>query len=281
MATTSSDGNTSMTGQPDSVTNPGKCMAQLNQFIQQAIALDSSDPSLLVDLVQQVLSHPNVHVFSEFLDLPAVQALAGTSHETWLNLLQVFAFGTYADYAEDQHPPLNDQMLRKLQHLTIVSLAAQNRKLSYERLLKELRLQHVRQLEDLIIEAIYANFIKGKLDQRQRHLEVDSAMSRDVRSDQLGSIVSVLGDWLSNCDGVLSSIEQQIGKANEIKEQTFRSRQELEACITNLRKSVKSNASELDELWDHVNSGSSPPHNPKIRQNSKGAIKLGTLKWLK
>jgi COP9 signalosome complex subunit 7 len=270
--------------------NPGKSVAQLNQFIQQASALAPNDQDALADLVQQVLNHPNVHVFSEFLELSTVQALAGTHHEPWLQLLQVFAFGTYADYVDGQHPPMNEPMLRKLQYLTIVSLAAQNRKLPYDRLLQELRLQHVRQLEDLIIEAVYANLIKGKLDQRQRCLEVDSAMPRDVRPDQLSRMVSVLGDWLSNCEGVLASIEQQIGNANEVKEQTVRNRHELEASIANLRKAVKSNVSEMDEMWEQVNSGSSPPPTGKdfqplkriVRPATKGLAKNNVAKgWMK
>lgn len=276
--------------QNDNLFNSRKSIAQLNHFISQATTLNSNDSDSLIQLIQQVLTHPSVHVFGEFIDLPIVQELKGTSNQNWFDLLQVFAFGTYADYDETYHPVLTDQMLRKLQYLTIVSLAAQNRKLSYDSLLKELRLQHVRQLEDLIIEAVYANLIKGKLDQKQRCLEVDSTMSRDVRTEQIGTMVSVLGDWLSNCDSVLLSIEQQIANANEVKEQTIQKRNELELCIGNLRKAVKSNVSEMDEMWEQVNSGTSPPPGSKdvhqlkrmMKSNPKGAIKLGFLKtWMK
>ena len=39
----------------------------------------------------------------------------------------------------------------------------------------------VRELEDLIIEGTNSNVIKGKLDQKASHFEVDFAMGRDVR----------------------------------------------------------------------------------------------------
>lgn len=51
-------------------------------------------------------------------------------------------------------------MDKKLKHLTILALATQKKTLPYDELMVELGLKNVRDLEDLIIEAIYA----GKLD---------------------------------------------------------------------------------------------------------------------
>ena len=264
-----------VSSQLDSVQSGSKGAGMLKQFAQQANSL--TDPSALVELIQQALANPHVHVFGELLDLPVVQQLQNGSHEPWLQLLRVFAYGKYSDYDESKHPPLTDVMRRKLQYLTIVSLASQNRKLPYHLLLEELRLDNLRTLEDLIIEAIYANLIQGKLDQRQRCLEVESALSRDVRVQQLDTIVSVLGEWLSNCDGVLSSIEQQIGHANEIKEENVRGHQELESCIASLRKNIKTTPQELDEMWEQVGAYS-PPSNTRDYYSMKRQPKTGPLK---
>lgn len=249
----------------------------MKQFAQQANALTGQESSALVELIQQALTNPHVNVFGELLDLPVIQQLQHGPEESWLRLLRVFAYGKYSDYDESKHPPLTDAMRRKLQYLTIVSLAAQNRKLPYELLLKELRLDNLRMLEDLIIEAIYANLIKGKLDQRQRCLEVDSTLSRDVRVQQLETIVSVLGDWLTNCDGVLSSIEQQIGHANDIKEENVRGRHELESCIASLRKNIKSTPHELDEMWEQFDSYS-PITNTRDHYSAKRMGKASGMK---
>ena len=46
---------------------------------------------------------------------------------------------------------------------------------------KELRLDGIRELEDLIIEGTNCNVMRGKLDQKSSHFEVDWAMGRDIR----------------------------------------------------------------------------------------------------
>lgn len=50
-------------------------------------------------------------------------------------------------------------MEKKLRHLTILTLATQQKTLPYDDLMTELDLKNVRHLEDLIIEAIYAGKI--------------------------------------------------------------------------------------------------------------------------
>lgn len=47
-------------------------------------------------------------------------------------------------------------MIKKLQHLTIVTMAIRSKVIPYKDLLVELDIKNVRDLEDLIIESIYA-----------------------------------------------------------------------------------------------------------------------------
>lgn len=47
-------------------------------------------------------------------------------------------------------------MEKKLKHLSILSIAIQQKSIPYDRLMSELDIKNVRHLEDLIIEAIYA-----------------------------------------------------------------------------------------------------------------------------
>lgn len=51
---------------------------------------------------------------------------------------------------------LSTLMKKKLQHLTIVTMAIRNKCISYNTLLDELDIDNVRELEDLIIESVYA-----------------------------------------------------------------------------------------------------------------------------
>ena len=58
-----------------------------------------------------------------------------------------------------------------------------------------LDIPNVRELEDLIIEAIYQDVIKGKLDQKRKQLEIEYTMGRDLRPGQIDQMLEVLGAW--------------------------------------------------------------------------------------
>ena len=70
------------------------------------------------------------------------------------------------------HPPFPPrlQAQTKLRQLTIVGLASAKKHIDYETLLMELDLADVRELEDLIIDVIYADIIRGKLDQKNKQV---------------------------------------------------------------------------------------------------------------
>ena len=65
--------------------------------------------------------------------------------------------------------------------MSIASLATRSKLIKYSDQQKELRLEGIRELEDLIIEGTNCNVMRGKLDQKSSHFEVDWAMGRDIR----------------------------------------------------------------------------------------------------
>lgn len=77
-----------------------------------------------------------------------------------MELLNIFAFGTLKDYAAKRSqnlvPDLTSGQRKKLQYLTIVTLSEREKCIPYKTLQSELDISNVRELEDLIIEAIYA-----------------------------------------------------------------------------------------------------------------------------
>lgn len=79
-------------------------------------------------------------------------------HKPYHDLLELFAYGVYEDYAKKstELPDLSESMLIKLRQLTLVSLATGQKSLPLAELGKQLAISSTRQLEDLIIEAIYA-----------------------------------------------------------------------------------------------------------------------------
>jgi COP9 signalosome complex subunit 7 len=85
--------------------------------------------------------------------------------------------------------------MMKLRHLSIISMASKCRTVSYKTLCQQLGIDNIRELEDLIIEAFYADVIKGKLDQLNNHLEIDFAIGRDVTDHQVDEILNVLDNW--------------------------------------------------------------------------------------
>uniref|UniRef100_A0A8C4LN10 COP9 signalosome subunit 7B n=1 Tax=Equus asinus TaxID=9793 RepID=A0A8C4LN10_EQUAS len=200
----------------------------LEQFILLA---KGTSGSALTALISQVLEAPGVYVFGELLELANVQELAEGANAAYLQLLNLFAYGTYPDYiaSKESLPELSTAQQNKLKHLTIVSLASRMKCIPYSVLLKDLEMRNLRELEDLIIEAVYTDIIQGKLDQRNQLLEVDFCIGRDIRKKDINNIVKTLHEWCDGCEAVLLGIEQQVLRANQYKENHSRTQQQVEA----------------------------------------------------
>lgn len=219
----------------------------MSKILQEKISLLPSHAKgpAVVHLIREAIEHPQIFVFGELLTLPNVTALSESpEYEPWLKLLELFAFGTYKDYLESANnlPQLTPTMLAKLRSLTIISLAAKYKRISYSVLLSVLGLTNVRELEDLIIEIIYIKAIEGKMDQKRHSLEVESSISRDIKPEQLDTIAAILTSWCENCDNVLVNIEAEINSANKLKTENFSKRQELENQIAKVKSTVKTSA---------------------------------------
>jgi len=164
-------------------------------------------------LIQDATSSPGVFVFGELFQLAGVQELEkNEQHRKSYALLQLFAYKTYADYIQnqDQFPALNEAQTIKLKHLTIVSMAAESRILSYPLLMSSLAMQTIRDLEDLIIDAIYLDILRGKLDQKEAQFEVEYTMGRDLEPGKLEAMLDALKNWASTTSSVLATLDAQI-----------------------------------------------------------------------
>ncbi|CAF1271040.1 unnamed protein product [Rotaria magnacalcarata] len=172
-----------------------------------------------VDLVTRVLDHPDIFGFDEFLRLESLVNALKQDHLLVLSTLELFAYGTISDYESQRSRFINLSPLarRKLQLLTLASLAVHARVLPYELLLKQLQIENIRELEDLIIDGIYAQVIRGKLDQLNSHLNVEFAIARDVNSVALNRIENILGKWCSNCAALLNVLKYEAKTANQKK----------------------------------------------------------------
>ncbi|KAJ1527723.1 hypothetical protein ONE63_007682 [Megalurothrips usitatus] len=221
----------------------------LEQFV---ILAKSARGAAAVELVKQVLEAPGVHVFAELLDTDSIKELANGPHSVYYELLRIFAYGTYREYMQlkDRLPEITPGMKKKLQHLTIVSLATKMKCIPYSVLLQELDMKNVRDLEDLIIEAIYSDIIHGKLDQRNSQLELDYAIGRDVQPGDLAKISATLQAWCDACEAVLVCVESQIVKANAEKNKSLKHKESIEQEVANIKKTLKSQTQDSDEAMN-------------------------------
>ncbi|KAJ7171612.1 hypothetical protein C8R43DRAFT_978793 [Mycena crocata] len=184
--------------------------AKLEPFLLMAKSLKGAAAA---KLIADATSAPGVFVFAELLELSNIQELSKSeTHAKSFALLQLFAYRTYGDYMQNTEafPPLNAAQTTKLKHLSIVSLASERRILPYTDLLRALDMSTVRELEDLIIDAIYLDILRGKLDQKQAQLEVEYTMGRDLAPGSIDAVLAALRDWAETTAGVLATLDAKL-----------------------------------------------------------------------
>ncbi|KAG9011397.1 hypothetical protein FRB90_007342 [Tulasnella sp. 427] len=161
-------------------------------------------------LVENATAAPGVFVFAELLEHPNLAN--NPQHAPYLELLKLFSYGTYDDYKQhkDSLPPLNPAQLVKLKNLSIVSLAEKSRILPYSQLRSYLDITTLRELEDLIIDAMYQDVLKGRLDQKEQQLELEYTMGRDIRPGQLEELLAALKSWSSQTEQVINALDTKL-----------------------------------------------------------------------
>ncbi|XP_068634868.1 COP9 signalosome complex subunit 7-like isoform X2 [Aristolochia californica] len=196
----------------------------------------------LTNVIVLATSHSSLFAFSEILSAPNVSELQGTEYSMFLDVLRLFAHGTWSDYKSNtgRLPTLVPDQVRKLKQLTVLTLAETNKILPYDQLMQELDVTNVRELEDFLInECMYAGIVRGKLDQLRRCFEVQFAAGRDLRPGQLAGMIQTLASWLSTSDNMLMSIQEKIKWADTMGEINKKHRKEIEDKVEEVKKSLK------------------------------------------
>eukprot|EP01119_Soliformovum_irregulare_P008815 TRINITY_DN21932_c1_g1_i1.p1 TRINITY_DN21932_c1_g1~~TRINITY_DN21932_c1_g1_i1.p1 ORF type:complete len:267 (+),score=64.45 TRINITY_DN21932_c1_g1_i1:51-851(+) len=229
-------------------------------------------------LIGQAMSAPTVFVFGELIDNPNVQQLQGTEEQKWLDLLKIFAYGTYGEYKANASslPELTATQSRKLKQLTLVALSNQSKLIPYDVLSKELDIGNVRELEDLIIDSIYLGIIQGSLDQKNKHLEVESAMGRDIKPDSVDNMIAILTAWSSQSDTLLRTIKEKINHAAMIYESEKTHKEEFDKRVEALKVSIKEESmhggGEFDEFYGDERNRKGRNQKPKGMHGMSGMI---------
>ncbi|CAI5711621.1 unnamed protein product [Hyaloperonospora brassicae] len=190
-----------------------------------------------VALIQQVLSNKKLFVFRELLDMPNVEALRDSEYKEHYELLRIFCFGTYTDYVARKHelPELTPLQVNKLRKLTAVLLAHRFKNIPYDTLMQELDVSTVREVEDILIEAIYSGLIQGKLDQKLRCFVVKYAVGRDTHDEGVDEMIEKLTNWkkrsaeiYGKIDTILSLAENQ-EQEERVLQESIRTKMEARA----------------------------------------------------
>ncbi|XP_019186040.1 PREDICTED: COP9 signalosome complex subunit 7-like isoform X3 [Ipomoea nil] len=211
----------------------------IEYFVKQASALKGS--ALSTTVVVEATSHPSLFAFSEILSVPNVLELEGTENSIYLDLLRMFAHGTWTEYKSiaGRLPQLGPDQVLKLKQLTVLTLAETTKVLPYDLLMHELDITNVRELEDFLInECMYVGIVRGKLDQLRRCFEVQFAAGRDLRPGQLGSMINTLTNWLTTSDNLLISIQEKIKWADTMSELDKKHKKDMEEKVEEVKKSL-------------------------------------------
>jgi COP9 signalosome complex subunit 7 len=138
--------------------------------------------------------------------------------------------------------------LIKLKLLSLVTLSSQSKILKYDSLLEYLDIPNVRELEDLLINAIYQNIIHGKLDQRNKQVDIEYTMSRDLEAKQIIYIKNILSNWLNTSETVIEKLDQEIARIDKEVSAKITMQEKYDNDITDLIKRYKLEAINDAEL---------------------------------
>ena len=111
--------------------------------------------------------------------------------------LDLFAYHNYSKYRANRaaYLDLRPPQLKKLKMISVADAAQKSKVLHYADLMRDLELDTVRELEDLIIDCIYNELISGQLDQLNQLFHVVSCYGRDLRPADLGLALAKLEAW--------------------------------------------------------------------------------------
>ncbi|CAG7558510.1 unnamed protein product [Fusarium equiseti] len=187
-----------------------KALNALEPFL--ALSKSATSPRAAADLVTRATSAPNTFLFSELLQTPAIQNLADSEFASHLTLLQIFAYGTYSSYKSTSGlPDLAEAQATKLRQLSLLSLARDRQNLSYAVLQDSLDLQGSREVENLVISAVYAGLLHATLDPARATVQASSvAPLRDLAPGAIPDMTTALKTWSDRCTTTLSGVELQI-----------------------------------------------------------------------
>ncbi|CAI2379787.1 unnamed protein product [Moneuplotes crassus] len=201
----------------------------MDQDQEQLLVLCKTHKAKALEIVvEKILSNPNIYKFAEFLDLENVQKLGEANKH--LKTLKLFAYHNYSDYkGSSEFIELTEPQLKKLKMLSIVTMAGENKTLSYSTLREELDIGSKNDLEEILLESIYNKLITATLDERNQNVQIEWTFGRDyfydptsdnnIEIDKLSSWVKKMEKVEDRMEALISDLDNNLLESKEAKKQ--------------------------------------------------------------
>ena len=118
-----------------------------------------------------------------------------------------------------------------------------------------LDIKDLRELEDLIIDCIYNELLKGQLDQKNKLLHVEHTYGRDVRAEDIEGMLRKLEQWDTQLEQTQRVVEKQIRGCNENVINNYERQLKLELQLNEKRDALLKAISEGKEDQEMGDSG--------------------------
>ena len=193
-------------------------------------------------LLKDVFKHDKIYVFGELFKVSSIKQLKDNNDfVNSFNTLELFAYGTYLEYKNNRQTyiELTIPQIRKLKLLSLVTLTFTSKIIPYSVIQSEIDITDIRELEDIIIEAIYKKLITAKLDQRNRIIRVTDSISRDIPPHELENLIHKLVDWRSKCHDVAIEIEKSSSHLKSVRLDNQKLQSEVQDRAEKTKQSLK------------------------------------------
>lgn len=141
---------------------------------------------------------------------------------------------------------MNDTQTLKLRQLSLLSLASDRSSLSYDALQRALGLSSPREVEDLVITAIYAGLLHATLDPARQAVSVTSvAPLRDLAPGTIPDMIGALQNWAGRSQSTLGDLEEQIKSFRDAATVREREKRASDKKLQSLVESVSEDKSML------------------------------------
>jgi hypothetical protein len=175
--------------------------AALAPLLQAAEETASSDVSVVRALVLKIIKEPDIFVGFDEVKAALEPALKQADGEKVSRTLDLYSYGTYADYMHDPslYLPLADAHIFKLRQLTVLSIVQQaslhkTARITLAEFQQALRVPDIYAAEQVVISCLYARVMTGQLCQKTASLILSSrngpvCRARDVPLSQVSVLL--------------------------------------------------------------------------------------------